>query len=510
MPLLADGSFNIPLTILLYLLGLIAYGAWHSRRIKTQEDFAVAGRQLGVFVLVGTMLATWIGTGSLIGNAEKTYSVGIAMILMPIGSVVGLMLLSTVAMRVRSFGQLTVQDIVEHRFGVIARILSTAAIITAYLTIVSYQYRAGGAVIHTIFPEFAAWCDATFPTLNVFLREHTAWTDASWGSILAMLFIVGYTVLGGLVSVAYTDVINGIVMLLGIAIGLPLLLESDAVGGFEGIRATFAATPDKLKLFGPIGWVMAINIILPPMLLIMGEANLYQRFFAAKSPAHAKRAAFVLIFAVAIVEVAIILLAFVASAAEPGLEKARWGHVILVAAMEHLPWLLAAAILSAAVAIIVSTADSFLLVSSNSIVRDVYHRFVNPQASQRSLVGVSRLVVVLLGLIAFVASVASSEFLSVALWAYTIYGASITPVLIATFFWPRATGAGAAAGITAGVVVTITWETLGRFGHLPAAVSSFDAVLPAIIVSTLLLVIVSLLTPPPRREQWERFVRTEN
>ncbi|MBN2446403.1 MAG: sodium:solute symporter family protein [Phycisphaerae bacterium] len=506
MYLLAEqttGTMLIPMFILAYLLALIGYGAWHSRRIRTQEDFAVAGRKLTVPVLVGTMLATWIGTGSLIGNAEKTYEVGIAMALMPIGSTLGILILSTVAARVRRFERLTVQDIIEERFGLLPRVLSTVAIITAYLTIVSYQYRAGGAVIHTIYPDLAEWCNANLVGLNTFLRQNTAWTDASWGSVLAAMFIIGYTVLGGLVSVAYTDVVNGVVMIIGIAIGLPYLLH--AVGGVQGVEAVFAATPEKLKLIGPITGVMAINFMLPPVLLVMGEANLYQRFFAASSARTAQRAAWLLIGCVLVVEVAIIALAFVSSAMEPGLPKAEHGHVILLAAKNHMPVLLAAGLLGAAVAIIVSTADSFLLVSSNSLVRDVYHRFLVPGASQQRLVAVSRLTVVLLGVVAFAVSVFSEKFFEVALWAYTVYGASITPALMATFFWRRATAAGAAAGITGGALTTVVWEAVLK-ARLPDNLAALDAVLPAILVSIGLLVIVSLLTPPPKREKWAAFV----
>jgi Na+/proline symporter len=492
----------IPLLVLAYLLALIGYGAWHSRQIKTQEDFAVAGRSLTGPVLLGTMLATWIGTGSLVGNAEKTYEIGLSMMLVPIGGAIGLFVLSFVATRVRQFGQLTVQDILEARFGLLPRVLGTIAIITAYLTIVSYQYRAGGAVIHTMYPGLAEWCNNAMPAgLLAFLREQTAWTDASWGSVLAAMFIIGYTVLGGLVSVAYTDVVNGVVMILGIAIGLPLIFNQ--AGGFAGLETAFAGSPGKLELFGPIGWVHYINLSLPALLLVMGEANLYQRFFAAKNVQAARWAATRLVPAVFVVELAIIAFALVASAIEQRLPEEQYGHVILIVAMRHLTPLLAAAVLAAAVAIIVSTADSFLLVSANSVVRDVYHRFIKPDATPTQLVAVSRGVVVLLGLLAFVASLASKEFLSVALWAYTIYGASITPALMATFFWKRATGAGAAAGIAGGTLVTIGWDMAGWNGLQPRWLADLEleAVLPAMAVSVLLLVIVSWLTRPPRQEQ---------
>ena len=80
--------------ILVYLFALIAIGAVKSRKIHTQSDFALAGRALTPWVLVGTMLATWIGTGSILGNAGKTYETGMAALMLPIGSTLGIILLN--------------------------------------------------------------------------------------------------------------------------------------------------------------------------------------------------------------------------------------------------------------------------------------------------------------------------------------------------------------------------------------------------------------------------------
>lgn len=468
--------------VLIYLGGLVLVGAWHARRIKSQEDFAVAGRSLSVPILVGTMLTTWIGTGSLIGNSEKTYEVGIAAILLPIGGVAGVALISVVAARVRRFGQITVLDILERRYGVVPRLLGTVALITAYATIVSYQYRAGGAVLHRINPQIA---------LSQCIQ-------------VAAVFIIVYTVLAGMVSVARTDVVNGVIMMLGIGFALPWFFFKG--GGMEGLRTAFDGT-QKLEVFGPIGLLPLIGIILPPFLLVMGEANLYQRFFSARDPKTAQKAAFILIFFVLVVEVAIIVTAWLASAQVDVDDHP--GHVLIVAAMELLPTAVGALLLAACVAIIISTADSFLLVVATSIVRDIYQRFINPDAAPQRLVFVSRIAVVVVGLIAYLVSLGSDRFLSVALWAYTVYGASITPALIATFFWKRATTAGAAASIASGALVTIAWSIFADRGAFEGtAFANVKAVIPAIAVSITSLVLVSLSTPVPDPEKWQPFVET--
>ena len=137
------------------------------------------------------------------------------------------------------------------------------------------------------------------------------------------------------------------------------------------------------------------------------------------------------------------------------------------------------------------------------------------------MVFASRLAVVFLGLAAFCASVFATKFLSVALWAYTVYGAAITPALLAAFFWKRATGAGAACAIAGATITTIVWklsiqklltdyaerlaERKGAFVDGVHTISELDAIVPALAVSLILLIGVSLLTPKPKREQWEPF-----
>ena len=112
--------------ILGYLLLLIGIGAWKARGLKDQSDFAVAGRSLSPWVMVCTMLAVWIGTGSILGNAEQTYQAGIAALLLPTGTVIGMILLSFIARRVRVIEASTVPDIIHRRFGPLARGLTVA------------------------------------------------------------------------------------------------------------------------------------------------------------------------------------------------------------------------------------------------------------------------------------------------------------------------------------------------------------------------------------------------
>jgi Na+/proline symporter len=173
-------------------------------------------------------------------------------------------------------------------------------------------------------------------------------------------------------------------------------------------------------------------------------------------------------------------------------------YILIYAAKHYLPLPLGCLFMVSVVGIIISTADSFLLVPATTVMNDIYSRYINPKASEKKTIFLSRMLVVFFGIIAYLVSVAFSEstgFFEKALYALTIYGASITPALVAAIVWKRATSAGAVTSILAGTVVSLVWGQVDFIRQsLPQAMSELDAVLPAIIISVLCLVVVSLLT----------------
>jgi Na+/proline symporter len=168
--------------------------------------------------------------------------------------------------------------------------------------------------------------------------------------------------------------------------------------------------------------------------------------------------------------------------------------------MYGVPTIIGCFFLAAAVAIIVSTADSFLLVPSTNIMRDVYQRFINPEVSQKRIVLYSRIVVIVLGIVAYLQIQFFKTVLEMALYAYTIYGVGITPATVAAFLWKRANAVGGVSSIAAGMVITIVWEVLGKPWGIPT-------VYPALLFSLSFLIMGSLLTAPPLEEKLKPFMK---
>src|ERR1700744_4825793 len=132
------------------LLGVAIYRAF---LVKTKADYLVAGRSLPAFVLVLTLLTSWIGAGSLFAGAENAYRNGFAALWQPAGGWLGLLLIYFIAPRARKFAQFPLPDLLEARYNQAARVLGTVAILVAYVAIASYQFRGGGDVLHLIFPD---------------------------------------------------------------------------------------------------------------------------------------------------------------------------------------------------------------------------------------------------------------------------------------------------------------------------------------------------------------------
>jgi Na+/proline symporter len=240
-----------------------------------------------------------------------------------------------------------------------------------------------------------------------------------------------------------------------------------------------------------------INFCLPSFLLIMGDANMYQRFFASKDAKGAKSATKVLILAVAIAELMIIAAAWIASSMIPDAEVGK--YVLIYASHQFLPPFIGAIMMTTIVGIIISTADSYLLVPTTTLIRDIYLNYINNDANEKTIVMLSRALVVLLGIIAYVVSLGfakSSGFFERALYAYTIYGAAITPSLVAALFWKGATKQGAITSIIVGTLTTLLWKESSIVKALiPNNIyNNMDEVLPAIAFSVMSLVLVSLLT----------------
>jgi SSS family solute:Na+ symporter/sodium/proline symporter len=462
------------LAVIGYLALLVVTAFLRSRKVQTGDDFLVAGRSLPASVLVFTLLSTWIGSGSLFAGAGLGYRNGFSALWQSAGAWVGIALIYFIAPRVRRIAQYTVPDILELRYGPAARVLGSITIVLAYTTIAAYQFRGGGRLLNLV-----------------------SGIDPTMGALITAAFCVAFTAFAGMMSIAYLDIGNGLMMLVGVGLALAFL-----IGNAGGTAPAFdALRPDQLTLFGAMTPLDAFALFLPTMFLLLGEANMYQKFFSAKNERAAKLAVGGWIVGTILVETMIDSVGVFGSVVLPGMNTGESETIVVSVALRVLPTILGVLLLCGAAAIIVSTANSFLLTPSTNLMRDVYQRFINPAATDRQILLYTRGLVVALGAVGFVAGNFFPTILAMALWAYTMYGAGITPALLGALVWPRATRAGGVTSIAVGMGTTLLWEIIALqrgTGGEPDYLFGLATVYPALALSIGALVVVSLMTPPEK------------
>jgi SSS family solute:Na+ symporter/sodium/proline symporter len=481
--------------ILAYLLVLLGFNFYRARQVKSQEDFMVAGRSLSVWVMVFTLICTWIGSGTFVAGAEFAYRAGLSALWLALGAWVGITLIYFLAAKIRTFGEYTIGDIMEVRYGPAARIAGAVALIISFVAIVSYQFVAGGFILNVI-------TDGAI--------------SSDLGTILAAAFVILFTALAGMMAVAYTDLPNGIIIVLACVVSLPFIYIG--AGGWEGaVQALPAGHFDIVNQeFGERPTLKAIGYALATFLLLMGVQSMYQKFYSAKTPKDAKISVIFWTIGTILVETVVVFIAVFAMVQlvgmvaadgslliDPSVER-EGGKLVLLAAKHLVPLPVGVLLLAAAVVVVLSTGMNYLLSPTTNIMRDVYQRFINPEPDQKKMVVMQRVWVVVLGVVAFFLATQLQSVLDMAYFAYTIYGVSITPALIAALTWKRATKAGGLASIISGAAVCVCLKVLTYV--LPAEMVpagdpfGIPIIYPAFLISLSSLVIVSMLTKAPEPE----------
>ncbi len=456
---------------------LLGVAVHRTLRVKTTADYLVAGRSLSAAVLVLTLLTSWIGAGSLFAGAENAYRNGFAALWQPAGGWLGLLLIYFIAPRARKFAQFTLPDLLEARYNQTARVLGTIAILFAYVAITSYQFKGGGNVLHLIFP-------------GTVTPEEGTWMIAA--------FVIVTTALAGMSSVAYMDVAIGSLVTVICIVAAPMLFRK--AGGWPGLHAALPQT--HFEVLGDLSFVRAMEFLVPTMLLMLGNQVMYQKFFSAKSERDARLSVVGWTCGTVLLETLIVAIAVFGSALYKTGEVAAQPYEIIPYTARHgLPALMGALLLGAVFAKVISTASNYLFSPATNLIHDVFVRYAMPKATNREVLLFSRGAVTLLGCWALYQAIYAPSILAKMLYAYTIYSAALTPVVLAAFYSKRATAWGAVAAIATGTAVTLAWDNTGMKGFFPAIVAERDAIFPALFAAVLALVVVSAVTPKPRPEQ---------
>jgi SSS family solute:Na+ symporter/sodium/proline symporter len=477
------------LTVVVYLAIMIFISFSRALFIRDQQDFMVGGRKVSTFLMITTLIATWTGAGSLIGGAGLAYRQGFSELWMSVGAWIAILIVYKLAGRVRHIAEYTLPDILEDRYNSAARFFGSLALIIGCTTIVGYQLKGGALVLEII---------AGIP-----------WEK---GVEIMAVGIILLTALAGMKSIVSLDLLNGILILIAILIAVPLLYFD--IGGYEAVKTALPA--GHLSLFGGRNIIWAAAVFFPVFFLLLGEPTMYQKFFSTKNEVSAKHAVIGWVIGIIIVDVAICTLAVLGRIKFPHLgEAGQAERVILDVARYGLPAWAGCILLAGAMAIVFSTANSFLLTPATNITHDIIQRFLAKKAGQNTIIVINRATIIVLGVTAYLLLTKFRNVLTMALTAYTMIGAGLTPAILAAFFWKRVTTAGGLASIIGGIAGTIAAKIIfdiqavqlfftEKFA-IPGDELGEYIIIPAFLLAVLLLVFVSLTGKKPPEEKWQKF-----
>lgn len=453
------------IVIFTYLILLVVVGFVVGRKqVKNSEDYVVAGRKLPFIIVVGTLLATWFGAGTVTGTAGFAYSNGPLAGFGLLGVMaLGVIVLSFVAGIVRQKKHITVPQLLESKFGPKVGFVSAIIVVLANVGTVAVQFTAAGSLISTI-----------------------SGIDTNVAVIMCAVVIILLAFSGGMVTVAYSDAVSILIMIGSMIIAIPFLISATGYNILE----IFQNLPEaQSTATGSLTTAQYLAYIIPGAFLVMGDQNMLMRFSSAKDSKTAKKSAVGMIFGVLLIAVLIVLVVTPAIYLYSTMEDPS--VVIFQLAFSNLPFVVGAALLTGAASFIITTCDSYLLASSTNITYDIWVRHFKKDATDEEKMRFCKWGILFIGALGYIMTTFFTSILDAQMYTYTIYGTAITPAILLGLLWKKATGIGAMSGIVFGSAFTLIWDLgLGNpWGMKPALIG--------IPVTFLIIVVVSLLTQKP-------------
>lgn len=473
---------TVVIGFIIYLIGILIVGLITARLAKTLPDYLLAGRKLGPWVVAFSERASGESGWMLLGLTGLVYATGLGdpsgtklepALWTGIGCVSGIItswFLVARRLRVASekTGALTIPRLLELKFrpsDPAMRLVATAIITFCFAFYIAAQFDAAGKSLEQVF----------------------GWSHIS-GVLTGAVIIVFYTLMGGFFAVAWTDFVQGWIMLTTLVV-LPLVTLGQ-LGGWEGLAGRInAVDPQFLTMTGGrTGWPLLAGILggFGVGMGYLGQPHLLARYMSIRSADDIKisrRIAGVwafLAFGGAIL-MGLVALGYFGPDYFTDPEK-----MMPALAVEILPGWLAGILICGALAAMMSTADSQLLVTTSSIAEDVYHQTINPGIDQRKLVLISRMITFLIGLLGILLSQLPRSIFDKVLFAWAGLGAAFGPALLLTLWWKGTTRNGVLAGMITGFLTVIIWDNSPLAGMIYSLVPAFALAMAVVLAVSLL------------------------
>lgn len=475
-------KWDVLIPIFLALIATFAIGIVLHKKMKVknanfQEDYFIGGRSLGPFVLTFTLLASAASAGTFIGSPGVAYSSGFSWVLILLTQVgMGVYILGILgkkfAIVARKINAVTLTDFFKERYESKAVVLGSSIGIILFISAYMVAQFVGGARI----------------------LESITGLPYKTGLLIFGLAVVLYTVYGGFRAVAITDAIQGIIMILGgVLLWIFFFIKTD---GFSGLIGKLVAEhPEMVELPGPSGAtpLMLFSYFMLFGIAAIGLPHASVRGMTFKNTDSMHKSIIYSGIIMALFTIFFATLGPFVRVLYPDLPAPDMALPTLI--LDIMPGWVAGLVLSAPLAAIMSTVNSMLLVTSASVVKDIYLNYINPNASERKVAKLSYFSTLIIGIGVVLFALTPPDYLQF-LVVYAIGGLEATffaPIVFG-LYWKRANTWGAITSMYTGI---ISYIILGEFFPNPFGMQT---IVTATALSVILMIVVSYLTPRPSEQ----------
>ncbi|MDR1444632.1 MAG: sodium:solute symporter family protein [Treponema sp.] len=457
-------GINIIVMVLYFALTLFIGVYFGQKKTTTSADFTVGSRSFGGFVLFCTMLATIVGASSVMGYTSWFARRGISQWWFTVGSLItNFIYLLYLGPRINDFGRRqggeTVGDWFVYRYGKVSKTMASILIAAAYIAITAFQYLAMATIL-----EFATGI------------------PFAYSLALTTIIVIVYTSMGGLWAVVSTDILQGIMTLLGVVIMVPLFLTRAG-----GISAVFTQLPAvHLQPFGNVTPWQALASMLTLGLGIVSWPDIWQRMYAAKSKPVLQKSYGLYMIASLVITFAVMYIGFASRVLMPDFEGSANG-LLPAMIIRYLPNVVGAILLAALLAVIMGTADSVLLVSAIIIEKDLVTPLLKKDRSDKEKLILTKIITAVTGVAVLGVLYFSTDMFELWVMSADITGATLAVPILLGFAWKRPGESATIGSIVAGLTGWLVF-TIGKFEFL-------DPIIPGAFCSLVAYLVIACIAP---------------
>lgn len=454
--------------ILGYLIFMLWLGIYASKKQKNIEDFYLGGKNMGTLSMMSLWLSSWVGGAAIIGTAENAYKMGITGIWyvgsMCIGfAVFGTFFTGRIKELGNKFEHITYSDLIEDRYDSKTRVVSVVTTLLANIAYNAGQLVAAGGIM------------SMFTGLELHICI-----------IISAIIVTLYTASGGLLAVTYTDLAQTGLIVISLIIAVPFVIKTVGMTGLTLIEQV----PESF--LNPMAWGLPtiLGFVVTITLTFFTSMDSYTRCFAAKDAKTAKNGTLLAIIGTIIIAGISTYLGMAGYVMFPNMDNPS--AIIMKIVTDILPTGVKGLMLIGLISALMSTSDISTLSASANITRDIYNRYINPEATEEKLLKLGTISSIFVGILSTILAIKMKSIVDILYIAFTINSAGLFLPTITMFFWGKGNSKSAFWSMSLSLITVLVWFFSNMAGL--GGIFAIDPVWPGLMVSALVFFPMSMMT----------------